>query len=80
MDAASIYFEHPTPEIYFDKKIIQSIISYELHLRYYIQKQKFIGLPYACHTVGSSMAVKASSYCKYGGKNTRKAGQDFYFL
>ena len=80
MDAASIYFEHPTEKSIFDDKIISSIISYELHLRYYIQMQKFIGLPYAFHTVGSSMAVRASSYCRYGGMNTRKAGEDFYFL
>ncbi|MBK9150061.1 MAG: hypothetical protein IPM26_03370 [Saprospiraceae bacterium] len=79
-DAASIYFEHPTSGEKFSPAIYESIIQYELHLRYYIRIQKWIGLPFAYQTVGSSMAVRASSYCKYGGMNTRKAGEDFYFL
>ena len=37
-------------------------------------------LPYAFHTVGSSMAVRSSAYQKQGGMNKRKAGEDFYFL
>lgn len=74
--AASIHFEHPiTP---YDPK--EGIYQYELHLRYFIQCQRNIGLPYAYHTVGSSMLVRASQYAKVGGMNTRKAGEDFYFL
>jgi hypothetical protein len=37
-------------------------------------------LPYAYHTVGSSMAVRSSAYQKQGGMNKRKAGEDFYFI
>ncbi|RLD77699.1 MAG: glycosyltransferase family 2 protein, partial [Bacteroidetes bacterium] len=36
--------------------------------------------PYYFHTVGSSFTVKAETYCKQGGMNRKKAGEDFYFL
>ncbi|HEY5692033.1 MAG TPA: family 2 glycosyl transferase, partial [Cyclobacteriaceae bacterium] len=36
--------------------------------------------PYAVHTVGSCMVVRASTYAKGGGMNKRKAGEDFHFL
>ncbi|MBK9257776.1 MAG: glycosyltransferase family 2 protein [Saprospiraceae bacterium] len=80
IDAVSIYFEHPLQGDSFSTTIYQAITQYELHLRYYINAQRYIGLPYAFQTIGSSMAVKASSYCLYGGMNKRKAGEDFYFL
>lgn len=80
MDAVSIHFEHPIIGREYPASVYASIISYELHLRYYICIQQFVGLPFAYHTVGSSMAVRASAYCRYGGMNTRKAGEDFYFL
>ncbi len=58
----------------------QGIIQYELHLRCYIEGLRQAGYPNAIHTVGSCMAVRASSYAKSGGMNKRKAGEDFYFL
>ena len=75
--AAAIYFEHPIPE---NESHASGIIQYELHLRYYVQALRYIGYPYAHHTVGSSMAVRSDIYQKVGGMNKRKAGEDFYFL
>ena len=75
-DAASIYYEHPLGGI--DDG--EAIARYELHLRYYVWGLRYAGLPYAHQTVGSSMAVRASAYCRQGGMNRRKAGEDFYFL
>ena len=40
----------------------------------------YCNLPYAYHTIGSSMATSCEAYCKQGGMNKRKAGEDFYFL
>lgn len=74
--AASISYEHQIPM----QGMASAIYQYELHLRYYIQLQRFLELPYAFHTVGSSMLVRAVNYAKQGGMNTRKAGEDFYFL
>ncbi len=77
LDAVSIYFEHDLKE---EDIPSEFITSYELHLRYFIWAQRWAGHPYIHHTVGSAMAVRASSYAKFGGMNKRKAGEDFYFL
>lgn len=56
------------------------IMDYELYLRYYIGALRFASFPYAYQTLGSCITVRASMYEKVGGMNTRKAGEDFYFL
>jgi glycosyltransferase involved in cell wall biosynthesis len=76
----SIFYEHPLGGSAFDAQIYEGITFYELHLRYYNLGLKFCQLPYAFHTVGSSMAVRSSAYQKQGGMNKRKAGEDFYFI
>src|SRR4030095_9895180 len=73
----SIYFEHPlsgplSPAVY------EGAAAYELHLRYFVQALRYAGFPHAHHTLGSCMAVRACTYCKQGGMNKRKAGEDFY--
>ncbi len=76
----SIHYEHPIDGNTYPKEIYQGIINYELHLRYYNLALMYCKLPYAFHTVGSSMAVRSSAYQKQGGMNKRKAGEDFYFI
>jgi hypothetical protein len=78
--ACSIYFEHPLSDFEFKDRIYNYIIQYELHLRYFIRGLIYTGYPYAFHTVGSTLAVKAKSYVKAGGMNRRRAGEDFYFV
>ena len=78
--ACSIHFEHPIAGAEFSENIYKGIIQYELHLRVYKNGLKYAGLPYAYHTIGSSMAVRSSIYQKQNGMNKRKAGEDFYFL
>ncbi len=78
--ACSIYFEHPLSGDEFPPAIYNYITLYELHLRYLYQGLVLTGFPYAFHTVGSAMAVKALRYIKAGGMNRRKAGEDFYFI
>jgi hypothetical protein len=78
--ACSIHFEHPIAGDEFPSAIYEGIYWYELHLRYYVNSLRFAKLPFAFHTIGSSMAVRAEDYCKQGGMNRRKAGEDFYFL
>ena len=78
--ACGIHFEHPTKGIHFSSDIYEAIIQYELHLRYYINAQRFSNFPFAFQTIGSSMATRASAYQRQGGMNKRKAGEDFYFL
>jgi hypothetical protein len=78
--ACSIYYEHPLSGIEYPDEVYNSIAQYELHLRYYYQALKFTGFPYAFHTIGSTIAVKALAYVKSGGMNRRMAGEDFYFI
>ena len=78
-EVATLHYEHIWENLN-NHRQIEGIIQYELYLRYYIQALKQIEYPYAYHTIGSSMAVKASTYALCGGMNKRKAGEDFYFL
>ena len=77
--ASAIHYEHPLSGD-LESGCYDAIIEYELHLRYYIDMQRRINLPYAYHTVGSSMAVRKEVYEAVGGMNKRKAGEDFYFI
>lgn len=74
-----LHFEHNYKDEP-DPCLRKGIINYELFLRYYVEGLRQSAFPYAIHTIGSCMLVKASVYAKYGGMNKRKAGEDFYFL
>jgi glycosyltransferase involved in cell wall biosynthesis len=78
--ACSVRFEHPLSGEEFPNSVYKGIADYELHLRYYNQASRFVGFPFAYHTVGSSMACSAGAYVKFGGMNRHQAGEDFYFL
>lgn len=79
-NACSIHFEHPLDGATEPDEVYQAITLYELHLRYYIDAQRWTGFPLAYQTIGSSMAVRCSAYQAQGGMNKRQAGEDFYFL
>ncbi len=75
--SGGIHFEHvETP----NPKEVEAIRLYELHLRYFIDAQRWVRLPFAYQTIGSCMVVRSDAYQKRGGMNVRKAGEDFYFL
>jgi cellulose synthase/poly-beta-1,6-N-acetylglucosamine synthase-like glycosyltransferase len=57
-----------------------AIDRYELFLRSYVYGLRLAGSPYAFNSVGSAMACRATAYVRCGGMNTRKAGEDYYFL
>jgi hypothetical protein len=75
----SIYFEHPLDGP-LSSAVYEAVAAYELHLRYYVQALRHVGFPFAHHTIGSCMAVRADAYKNQGGMNKRQAGEDFYFL
>jgi len=79
-DGCSVYFEHPLSGTEYESQIYEGICHYELHLRYYLQALRNTGHPNVYHTVGSAFAVSLPAYCRSGGMNRRKAGEDFYFL
>lgn len=77
--ALSIAFEHSIVEGSSEMQH-KAIIQYELHLRYFINMQRRLKLPYAFQTFGSAFAVRVDEYIKEGGMVKRQAGEDFYFL
>lgn len=77
-DSATMHFEHPFEGLSENEK--EAIIQYEIHLRYYFRAQQYIGYPNAIQPIGSCMGVTKGFYKKIGGMNSRKAGEDFYFL
>ncbi|MDR2926887.1 MAG: glycosyltransferase [Cytophagaceae bacterium] len=79
-NGATVYFEHPLSGNEFSPEVYDGIIQYELHLRYYLQALRQTGFPYAFHTMGSAMVMRASAYARAGGMVRKQAGEDFYFL
>jgi hypothetical protein len=53
---------------------------YDLFLRYYVEGLRWAGSPYAHHSLGSIISVRAESYAHVRGFPKREAGEDFYFL
>ncbi|MBK9107767.1 MAG: glycosyltransferase [Saprospiraceae bacterium] len=78
VEALSFGFVHHTIDCDFLEK--QAITFYELHLRLYLNWQKYFKYPFAYHTLGSCFGVRTDAYRQQGGMNRRKAGEDFYFL
>jgi hypothetical protein len=76
----TLNFNHPIDDPSLTNSLREGIIQYELYLRYLRNAMKWSGYPHSIHTIGSSFAVRASSYVKQGGMNRRQAGEDFHFL
>ena len=62
------------------QEVVKATQLYELSLRYYVAGMKYAQSPYAFHTIGSTIAVRASHYAKVRGFPKRAAGEDFYLL
>jgi hypothetical protein len=53
---------------------------YELRLRQYVLGLAYAGSPYAHHTLGSCLAIRASAYAHVRGFPPRAGAEDFYLL
>ncbi|NUN09622.1 MAG: hypothetical protein HUU54_10645 [Ignavibacteriaceae bacterium] len=76
-DFATIRYSHQASS---DVEINNSIIAYEIFLRYYYLGLTYAGSSYALHTIGSAFVCRPGIYMKCEGMNKRKAGEDFYFI
>jgi hypothetical protein len=76
IEAATIEFSHDTDS----QSKAETILGYEILLRYYVIGLLFAGSKFSFHTIGSAFAVDSDAYIKAGGMNTRRAAEDFYFL
>jgi hypothetical protein len=70
-------FEHVAPE---DPALATAAAAYDDWLRYYVLGLRSAGSPYAFHSIGSTIAVRADAYAAVRGVPLREAGEDFYFL
>ncbi|MDR3250864.1 MAG: glycosyltransferase [Tannerella sp.] len=73
-------FRHDFDAAKYGTEVVEACRLYEMYLRYYRLALKTTGAPFAIHTIGSCFAVRAETYVKLGGMNTRQGGEDFYFL
>lgn len=55
-------------------------VLYELRLHHYVLGLQYAGSPYAFHTLGSCLAVRASAYTQVRGFPQRAGAEDFYLL
>ena len=78
VDAFSIDFNHQIYDL--SDRNQEAAMMYELHLRYFINIQRYFRWPFAYQTIGSAMACRAFAYAKVGGMSQRQAGEDFYFM
>jgi hypothetical protein len=53
---------------------------YELRLHHYVLGLEYANSPYACHTLGSSLAVRSATYAHVHGFPKRAGAEDFYLL
>ena len=58
----------------------QYVRLYDLWLRLHVCGLRFAGSPYAFHTIGSTITVRADSYAAVRGFPRRTAAEDFYLL
>lgn len=63
-----------------EPQIAAATAVYELGLRYYVAGLGHAGSPYAYHSIGSTLAVRASAYAAVRGFPRRLGGEDFYLL
>jgi hypothetical protein len=63
-----------------DQKCNEATALYELRLHHYVLGLEYADSPYAYHTLGSCLAVKAGAYAQVRGFPKRAGGEDFYLL
>lgn len=60
--------------------LLTATLTYEKAIKYYQSALAWAGSPYAFYTLGSTLAVEVSAYCKVRGFPPRAGGEDFYLL
>lgn len=75
---AAVFGFHHLPTA--DRDCDSATALYELRLRHYVLGLDYAGSPYAYHTLGSCLAIRASAYTHVRGFPKRAAAEDFYVL
>lgn len=75
--AAIFGFQHMPGE---DQDCDTATALYELRLHHYVLGLEYAGSPYAYHTLGSCIAIRANAYVQVRGFPKRAGAEDFYIL
>jgi hypothetical protein len=78
LPVAAVYPFRHVPDT--DRASHSATLLYELRLHHYVLGLAHAESPYAFHTLGSCLAVKADSYAQVRGFPRRAGGEDFYLL
>ena len=76
--AAAVYPFWHTPAT--DPACNLATALYELRLHHYVLGLEYADSPYACHTLGSCLAVTFDAYAQVRGMPRRAGAEDFYLL
>jgi hypothetical protein len=79
-DAVAVNLPFVHVEVASSPRAATAIRLYDLSLRYYVAGLQHAGSPYAFHTIGSAMVVRADAYAKVRGFPRRQAAEDFHLL
>lgn len=63
-----------------DSNLARAIALYDLHMAYYVAGLEFAKSSYAMPTLGSALAIHATTYAQIRGFPRRNAAEDFYLL
>lgn len=75
---AAVYpFEHLPGS---DRRLNAATALYELRLHHYVLGLEHAASPYAYHSLGSTLAIRALCYARVRGFPRRSGGEDFYLL
>ena len=74
---ATVEFNHQNADSEAEELAIR---EYEYLIRYFSEKLKKAGSPYAYKSIGSAIVCRAESYVKVGGMKLHRGGEDFYFM
>jgi hypothetical protein len=75
--AAVLPFRHMPGD---DAACTHATALYELRLHHYVLGLEYANSPYAFHTLGSSLAIRANAYAHVHGFPKRAGAEDFYLL
>jgi len=73
--ALALPFEHVA-----DQSVELESALYDFRLRYYAEQLADVFCPYAYHSLGATMVVDMSAYCRVRGVPKKAGGEDFYLL
>lgn len=75
--ALTYSYRHRRPE---NPRKQTAMALYERRMHLYVDGLRSAGSPYAFHTLGSCLAMKATAYAQVRGVPRRAGGEDFYLL